>query len=197
MVPGDQRTARLIVLVGLVREPADKGEGTDLGCAHRQPTTRLRAQDEPAQTAECCAGAQLIVGDKLLQLRHQVFGCLSGGLVERVAGAGGIADAASAFLGALRGLAQDLAEDVGDPAAAGSALAAEALLQLAENVGQAAAAAVRARSSVGTRSDAARLARHEVAENVFQGIAAARGWCAAGTGARAAAASEQVAQDVA
>src|SRR5262249_19256511 len=108
----DDRLALLVVLVGLVGEPADHGEAADLDGARRQRASRARAQHQRAEPAQRRAGGELVPGGQLPQPRNQLLGGLAGRLFNRgagrVGGAWRLIDATCTLAHALGRLAQDL-----------------------------------------------------------------------------------------
>ena len=131
--------ALLVVLVGLVGEAADQRQPAELDGTGRERPAGSRAEQDGSEAAQRCAGAELVVGDQVADLLHQLLRRLAGGAPERIArvsgGAGGIIDAARTLAHALRRLSQYLAEDVGNAAAL--------LLQLAQDIAEASALAAK------------------------------------------------------
>ena len=156
-----RRLSLLVVLVRLVGKAADQRQAAELDGAASQRAAGAGAEDQRAEPAERCAGAQLVVGDQLLDLRHQLLrraaGHLARGLAHAIGRAGGLVDAAGAFAHAGFRLPEHLAEDVDDAALA----AARLLLKLGEDVARArrrpAAAAGSADHRAGCRCRMARL----------------------------------------
>ena len=131
-----------VVLIGLVGEAADQHETAELGRVDGKATSGLRADDETTERADHGTGAELVVGQHLLELLDRFLRALPARhlpqeIVDLLAGADGFVDPARAFAGALLGLSEDLAEHVAhatQAAAGGPALPGLSSSGLAEDL---------------------------------------------------------------
>src|SRR5262249_15358230 len=134
-----RRQSLLVVLVGLVGKAADQRETAKFDSAACQRAARARAEDQRAEPAERRTRAHLVVGDQLLDLRHQFLRRAAGHLTDGVARTAGrtgrLVETAGAFAYARGSLAEHLTEDVCDAARLRCLR-----LQLAQDIAQATAA---------------------------------------------------------